>query len=234
LAALNITAEVMNWVYSTGTEKPKQVSIIEEVKSKAGFFSSLFGLGGGSTPQRAASPLPPQPIINEADYLKVGQSGVVLTIFTAEVDVKLSQKISAELHRSTKKNPPRALKYELIYVCHPPPLVTRDVNIPFRRGRTSTMQARKRMTLSPRQRAVSSKACARTWMGEYVFEVCILLLTLAQVWFCTCVHCQSCQNHNGVITHLDQGHATAQTTGLGGHMAARFIPTVERESIDLV
>jgi hypothetical protein len=31
-----------------------------------------------------------------------------------------------------------------------------------------------------------------------------------------------------------QGHATAQTTGLGGHMAARFIPTVERESIDLV
>ncbi|KAJ6495551.1 hypothetical protein C8R47DRAFT_1213045 [Mycena vitilis] len=30
------------------------------------------------------------------------------------------------------------------------------------------------------------------------------------------------------------GHATGQTTGLGGHMAARFIPTVERESIDLV
>jgi hypothetical protein len=31
-----------------------------------------------------------------------------------------------------------------------------------------------------------------------------------------------------------QGHATGQTTGLGGHMAARFIPTVERESIDLM
>ena len=31
-----------------------------------------------------------------------------------------------------------------------------------------------------------------------------------------------------------QGHATAQTTGLGGHMSTRFIPTVERESIDLV
>ncbi|KAL6309180.1 hypothetical protein BKA93DRAFT_925530 [Sparassis latifolia] len=30
------------------------------------------------------------------------------------------------------------------------------------------------------------------------------------------------------------GHATGQTTGLGGHMSARFIPTVERESIDLV
>jgi hypothetical protein len=31
-----------------------------------------------------------------------------------------------------------------------------------------------------------------------------------------------------------QGHATGQTTGIGGHMAARFIPTVERESIDLM
>lgn len=30
------------------------------------------------------------------------------------------------------------------------------------------------------------------------------------------------------------GHATGQTTGLGGHISARFIPTVERESIDLV
>lgn len=33
---------------------------------------------------------------------------------------------------------------------------------------------------------------------------------------------------------LIQGHATGQTTGIGGHMASRFIPTVERESIDLV
>jgi hypothetical protein len=30
------------------------------------------------------------------------------------------------------------------------------------------------------------------------------------------------------------GQPTSQTTGIGGHMAARFIPTVERESIDLV
>ena len=30
------------------------------------------------------------------------------------------------------------------------------------------------------------------------------------------------------------GQATGQTTGIGGHFAARFIPTVERESIDLV
>jgi len=30
------------------------------------------------------------------------------------------------------------------------------------------------------------------------------------------------------------GHATGQTTGMAGHLSARFIPTVERESIDLV
>ncbi|KAF8307878.1 hypothetical protein DL93DRAFT_2064506 [Clavulina sp. PMI_390] len=30
------------------------------------------------------------------------------------------------------------------------------------------------------------------------------------------------------------GHATAQSTGIGGHHASRFIPTVEREALDLV
>ncbi|KAI9571891.1 hypothetical protein HD554DRAFT_2168659 [Boletus coccyginus] len=30
------------------------------------------------------------------------------------------------------------------------------------------------------------------------------------------------------------GHPTSQTTGIGGHMVSHFIPTVERESIDLV
>ena len=126
----------MNWVYSTGTEKPKPVPVIEQIKPKTGFFSSLFGLGGNSsTPSRAASPLPPQPVIDEAEYLKVGQSSVVLTIFTAEVDVKLSQKISTELHRSTKKNPPRALKYELIYVGRPSPRQSSEMLISLSDGK---------------------------------------------------------------------------------------------------
>ncbi|KAH9014859.1 hypothetical protein EDB84DRAFT_1590279 [Lactarius hengduanensis] len=34
-------------------------------------------------------------------------------------------------------------------------------------------------------------------------------------------------------TRVFIGHSTGQTTGIGGHMATRFIPTVERESIDL-
>lgn len=31
-----------------------------------------------------------------------------------------------------------------------------------------------------------------------------------------------------------QGHSTAQSTGVGGHHASRFIPTVEREALNLV
>lgn len=223
----------MKWVYSAGTEKPKPVPVIEQIKPKTGFFS-LFGFGGG-TPQRIPSPLPPQPVINETEYLKVDQSSVVLRIFTAEVDVKLSQKISAELHRSTKKNPPRAVKYELIYVGYPLlSLLPKRLTPLFRQGRTNTMRARKRTTLNPRQRVVFSKACGQTWTGECGFRWGFSLLTPAQIWRCPCVYCESQVKYSTIISHLGQGHATAQTTGLGGHMAARFIPTVERESIDLV
>jgi hypothetical protein len=190
----------MNWVYSTKTEKPKQV--IEHIKPKTGFFSSLFGLGS-STPQRTPSPLPPQPAINEAEYLKVGTSSVVLTIFTAEVDVKLNQKLSTELHRSTKKNPPRALKYELIYVGRPPlTLAIKGADVGFRRERMSTMQARKRITLSPRQQAVFSRAYVQIWTGECDYGPCILLLTLSQVWFRSHIYRQSCDRCNGIIAHL--------------------------------
>jgi hypothetical protein len=39
---------------------------------------------------------------------------------------------------------------------------------------------------------------------------------------------------NGAMhTRIFIGHATGQTTGIGGHMASYFIPTIERESIDL-
>ena len=81
----------MNSVYSTGTEKPRQALVTKEIMPE---------------------------IVDDTKYLEVGQSSIALTIFTAEVDVELNHKMSAELHRSMKKNPPRALKYELIYVRH--------------------------------------------------------------------------------------------------------------------
>jgi len=50
---------------------------------------------------------------------KADQSSVMLTIFAANVDVELDPKLKAEIRRSTKKNPPCVLKYELIYVRRP-------------------------------------------------------------------------------------------------------------------
>ena len=129
----------MNWIYSTGTEKPRQALVAERILPE---------------------------IVDVAEYLEVCQSSVLLTIFTAEVEVKLNEKMSAELHRATKKNPPRALKYELIYVRHLPIRIIGYADAYFRRGRTSMMQAGKRMTLSLGRRGAFSKGCVRTWMGE--------------------------------------------------------------------
>jgi len=83
----------MNWVYLTGTEKPRQAPVAGRSQSE---------------------------VVDDAWYLEVGQSSIVLTIFTADVDVKLSKKMLVELNRLTKKNPPHVLKYELIYVRQPP------------------------------------------------------------------------------------------------------------------
>ena len=65
------------------------------------------------------------------------------------------------------------------------------------------MQARKGVVFSPRQGVVFSKACVRTWMGEYVFVTCIPSLTLAQAWLRSCIHCQSSHNYYGNVSHLE-------------------------------
>jgi hypothetical protein len=120
LTALHIKAEVMRWVYTSGTKKKRPLpSPVRSTKSSHGgflsTFSSFFSASGASTPQRAVTPLPVEPVV-EMDPLTVTETQVTLSVFSADVDVKLSTKMSAELHRSTKKNPPSKLKYELIYV----------------------------------------------------------------------------------------------------------------------
>ena len=120
LTALHIEAEVVRWVYTVGSEKPSAASRADTLKTvtnqASGFFSSLFaGLGASSTPRRTPTPAPvvPKESIN---LLEANSSDVVLTIFAANVDVRLNKKMTAELQRSTKKNPPSRLRYELIYV----------------------------------------------------------------------------------------------------------------------
>jgi hypothetical protein len=116
--ALNIKAEVMRWVYSSGTQKPQPLSGLKQLKASGqrGFFTSLLTtIAGGATPNRSLTVLPTEPA-EEVDPVTVNETSVALFIFSADVDVRLDKKMVTELHRSTKKNPPRQLKYELIYV----------------------------------------------------------------------------------------------------------------------
>ena len=50
------------------------------------------------------------------DLFKVTSSNIVLTIFAANVEVRLDKKMTGELLRSTLKKPPSRLRYELIFV----------------------------------------------------------------------------------------------------------------------
>ncbi|TFK45667.1 hypothetical protein OE88DRAFT_1668942 [Heliocybe sulcata] len=187
---LHIKAEVLRWVYSAGTEKPPPVIVQAKSKqapSSGGFFSNLFS-SLGSTPSRASTPVPqpppkPQPQVN---LLEVNESSVTLSIFTADVEVKLDKKLEKELYRSTKKNPPARLKYELIYT-----------------GKDEYDDSKKEDDRYPYTTGSIFQGLRADLDGTGSARVFI-------------------------------GHATGQTTGIGGHMAARFIPTVERESIDLM
>lgn len=116
-SAVHIRAEVLRWVYSLGSEKKRALPVVNVPKpSFGGLFSSIFsGFSGSSTPQRTVTPLPP-PETPKTDLLAVNDSAVSLTVYSAEVTTKLDKKFSAALHRSTKKEPPSKLRYELIYV----------------------------------------------------------------------------------------------------------------------
>lgn len=119
----------MQWVYATGsTNRPRrrQTAIQQQTRKavSSGFFSSLFS-GFGNTP-RGPSPNP-EPIVEEVDekeqeaeeqrkLLKVAETGVVLAVFSAQVDVRLDATLREELLRATKKNAPTKMRYELIYV----------------------------------------------------------------------------------------------------------------------
>ncbi|KIK92678.1 hypothetical protein PAXRUDRAFT_829728 [Paxillus rubicundulus Ve08.2h10] len=181
---IRIKAEVMHAVFAVGTEKRPVIEVVEPQKPKGGFFSSLVSaFTSQSSPQPETPVLPPQP---HKDPTEIHEINMTLTIFTAEVDVKVDKKFSAELLRSTKKNPPSRLRYDLIYT-----------------GKDEYDQS----VADEKNQPV---ACGSIFQGL-------------------------CADLNGVgHTRVFIGHATGQTTGIGGHMASRFIPTVERESIDLV
>jgi hypothetical protein len=120
LTALQIKAEVVELVYKVGSEKHSVTSKTDILKSSShkvrGFFSPLSdGYGASSTAQRTPTPVPVAPK-ESPNLLEANSSNAVLTIFAANVSVRLDEKMTAELLRSTKKDPPSRLRYELIYV----------------------------------------------------------------------------------------------------------------------
>ncbi|KAH8981254.1 hypothetical protein EDB83DRAFT_1390074 [Lactarius deliciosus] len=183
---LHIEAEVARSVYTVESEKRlahrTDTSKVLSSKKKTGGFLSLFS-GGPS--RRSATPAPAA-LKQPNNLLGALSSSVVLTIFTANVDVRLDKKMTAELLRATKKTPPSRLRYELTYM-------EKDQY-------DSSVKAEER----------AAHATGSVFRG---LRADLEGTGSARVFI---------------------GHSTGQTTGIGGHMATRFIPTVEREAIDLV
>ncbi|KAF9484470.1 hypothetical protein BDN70DRAFT_910674 [Pholiota conissans] len=186
---LYIKAQVMKWIYTSGSEKKKIAppkATATKPSSGGSFFSSIFSsLAGTSTPQRAATPAPlppPKPV----DHLAINETSVSLSIYSASVQVRLDKKLSSEINRSTKKNPPTRMKFELIYT------------------------AKDEYDASLEEDAKQPEVTGSIFQG---LRADVDGTGAARVFI---------------------GHSTAQSTGIGGHIAARFIPTVERESIDFM
>ncbi|CAL1709408.1 unnamed protein product [Somion occarium] len=200
---LHIKAEVMRCVYVSGSSKPKRNSItkantIQTTTTVAsGFFSSLFS-SFAATPARTPKPLPPadqaaleaekkaKDAEEEKKLTQMADRSVVLTVFSADVNVSLDEKIRKELLRATKKTPPSRTRLELIFT------------------------GKDEYEASKREDEQEPEATGSIFQG-----------LRADI------------EGNGTA-RIFIGHTTGQTTGLGGHMSGRFIPTVERESIDLV
>ncbi|EKM56817.1 uncharacterized protein PHACADRAFT_141759 [Phanerochaete carnosa HHB-10118-sp] len=195
---LHIKAEVMQWIYEAGSsaKQRKRVVVGEQQQARravtSGFFSSLFS-SFSSTPQRAPSPmLAPESegVEREAEeqkkLLTVKELNVTLAVFSAEVEVRLDERMKKELLRATKKNPPTHMKYELIYT-----------------GKEEYDASKKEDEQSPLGTGSIFQGLRADIDGTGAARIFI-------------------------------GHSTGQTTGIGGHMSARFIPTVERESIDFM
>jgi len=109
----------MKWVYTSGTEKKPPPLAPKPVKASGlggGFFSNLFSRAAAtvSTPPPVT---PATPTLEDIrDPLTINETGVALKIYSTSISVRLDKKVSSEIQRATKKNPPTRMKYELIYV----------------------------------------------------------------------------------------------------------------------
>jgi hypothetical protein len=120
LTALHIKAEVIELVYKVGSEKPSVTSKTDILQSSSHEASGCFSLlsdGFEASPTPQGTPTQAPVVHQESIHLLEANSlNIVLTIFAANVAVRLDKKMAGELLRATKKNPPSRLRYQLIYV----------------------------------------------------------------------------------------------------------------------
>jgi hypothetical protein len=128
---LSITADILGAVYSGGSAKPAKVAakIADPTvgkQSQRAFFSSLISSiispsitssGNNQTNDGRSASQPEVPKEKVVDPNEIIKSSILLTVYSAHANVVLEKKLSDELHRSTKKNPPKKITYNLIYVC---------------------------------------------------------------------------------------------------------------------
>ena len=120
MTALHIEAEVVGLVYKVGSEKPSVKSETDIFKSSShkasGFFSQLSDESEASP--TAQGTLAQAPVVHKKSIhpLEANSLDIHLIVYAANVDVRLDKKMTGELLRATKKNPPSRLRYELIYV----------------------------------------------------------------------------------------------------------------------
>ena len=107
-------------VYKVGSEKPSVTSKIDILRPSSHEASDFFSpLSDGFEASPTSQETPTQsPVVHEESIhlLEANSLNIVLTIFAANVAVRLDKKMAVELLRATKKNPPSRLRYEIIYV----------------------------------------------------------------------------------------------------------------------
>lgn len=160
-------------------------------------------------------------------------------VYSAQVTTTPSKDLFKGLRAMTKKDPPSHFDFEMVYVSLPvASFVTLcSSRIQFSKEEQDARTAEEKLDpdmgsifrgpqgLFPQLdgyapcffvsvHVVMLSSCFR----EYMSRIFIVSSTLCSI--------RNCADES-------QGQSTAQTTGIGGHMSGRFIPTVERGSIDL-
>lgn len=178
-------------VYVAGSTKPRRQQATRAPSRptaavSSGFFSSLFSFAS-STPRSPTPAPPPNAIVTkeieqareaaeQIKLLEVTETSVLLSVFAVDVNVNLDEKMRQELQRATKKSPPSRMRLELIYVSDIPICFSNLVlNCRWDRlAKTSTIQARVRITSSLKIREVYFKGSELTSRGECWSHNCLL------------------------------------------------------------